>query len=415
MSTHSSSHSTHKQFSDLLFIQEDGRLVLQKGVHPLENLLEMKPQEILDSFMKSQVEDFKEVILQLENPDHTLYQTFSRIKALAGKESGELEYIGSALEPSRLLEIFLELHTHVMEHPVWKHPFFLEFFKGEMTLDQVKEFAIQYFNQIKNTRQCVSLAQGRFFGLSPRHHGPLSERISEITQVVLAQLLADEYGVSTHTIDNYPTLDSILDSRTHMAMYRQLFEGLKIPFLQQDAPMLHGVADNVLIQRLVAGSEAFSSLEALASVGLGMEWGVPEFFSLLLGGAIRFSYKNSIPLNRHHLQVFIAHVKYDVLHAISVMLVTALYIEGEESIRSIKGAVNILMAGRYAMMSDLHKHIFGTGIPSLNESSLEERYFISNHRIENELLIARQKADPETVQQSEKYKEKRSTPFLFTN
>ena len=93
-----------------------------------------------------------------------------------------------------------------------------------------------------------------------------------------------------------------------------------MPFEEQDVPMLHGVADNALIQRLLAGHPDFDLVESLASVGLGMEWGVPEFFSLLLGGMIRWAWRHDVPLTRRHLWVFIAHVQYDVLHAISVVI-----------------------------------------------------------------------------------------------
>ena len=102
-------------------------------------------------------------------------------------------------------------------------------FEGRINFDQVVAFATQYFNQIKNTRQCVAMAVGRFHGLAPLPYGALNERVSEITQIALAQLVADEYGVGSHTVEDYPDLDHLLLAKTHIAMYRHLFEGLAFP------------------------------------------------------------------------------------------------------------------------------------------------------------------------------------------
>jgi pyrroloquinoline quinone (PQQ) biosynthesis protein C len=309
--------------------------------------------------------------------------------------------------------MFLELHDHVMDHPVWRHPFFVRVFNGDFTKEQLTRFALQYFNQVKNTRQCVALALGRFSGVMEMPYGQLNERVSEMTQIVLAQLLADEYGVGSHSVEDYPSLGGLFESVTHIVMYRQIFEGLGVPFEEQDVPMLHGVADNVLIQRLVAGDENFTPLESLASVGLGMEWGVPEFFTLLLGGMIRFAWQNDVPLTREQLLVFVAHVQYDVLHAISVMLVTSFYSRDAEAVSRIKGATNMLMSGRYGMMSAMYRHVFNEDCPSLEEIGLEPRYHIADRRIEQALLRARAGVADGRVVDAESYRRSTDMPFIF--
>ena len=85
--------------------------------------------------------------------------------------------------PASLNELFLELHDHVMNHPVWRHPFFLRFAEGAFSRDEFLRFGVHYFNQVKNTRQCVALALGRFHSLMPMRYGQLNERVSELTQV----------------------------------------------------------------------------------------------------------------------------------------------------------------------------------------------------------------------------------------
>jgi len=403
------------RFSDLLEILPDGTPRVLENVHHLQNLLQMDAEEVLARFKKDQVNDFRQVIKELDDENNPLNRQFAVMRAIAEKEPGN-PFLQTALFKSGELEkMFLELHDHVMEHPVWRHPFFVRIFNGEFTQEQLTRFALQYFNQIKNTRQCVALALGRFSGVMEMPYGQLNERISELTQIVLAQLVADEYGVGSHEVEDYPSLGGLFDSVTHIVMYRKVFEGLGVPFEEQDQPMLHGVADNVLIQRLVAGDEEFTTLEALASVGLGMEWGVPEFFTLLLGGMIRFAWQNDVPLTREQLLVFIAHVQYDVLHAISVMLVTSFYSRDESSLERIKGATNMLMSGRYGMMTEVYQHVFGESCPSLHDIGLDARYHIKDRRIEQALLKARSKVADGRVVDVEAYRNSTEMPFIFSD
>ncbi|HSV29764.1 MAG TPA: hypothetical protein VLL76_09390, partial [Candidatus Omnitrophota bacterium] len=326
---------------------DNGRPLVPAEVHPLPNLLELDAEGVLDAFRSSQRDDFTRVVAEVERPGAPLHTLFAQLRDRVGPDN---PFHRSALfTPGALQDMFLDLNDHVLSHPVWRHPFFVRVFEGRITAAQVARFATQYFNQIKNTRQCVAMAIGRFHGLMDLPYGELNERISEITQISLAQLVADEYGVGSHTVEDYPDLGHLLLAQTHIVMYRQLFDGLGIPASSQDVPMLPGVADNVLTQRLVASHPAFSPLEALSSVGLGMEWGVPEFFSLILGGLIRFSEREKLTLTRKHLEVFIAHVRYDVLHAVSVMLVTSLHMKGADDLAVVKNACNTLMAARFGM------------------------------------------------------------------
>jgi len=402
-------------FSDLLEILPDGTPRVLKSVHHLQDLLQLDAEEVLARFKQDQVTDFQQVIKELEDENNPLNRQFAALRAIAEKEPGN-PFLETALFKTGALEkMFLELHDHVMEHPVWRHPFFVRVFNGEITQQQLTRFALQYFNQVKNTRQCVALALGRFSGVMEMPYGQLNERVSELTQIVLAQLVADEYGVGSHEVEDYPSLGGLFGSVTHIVMYRKIFEGLAVPFEEQDQPMLHGVADNVLIQRLVAGDEEFTTLEALASVGLGMEWGVPEFFTLLLGGMVRFAWQKDVPLTREQLLVFVAHVQYDVLHAISVMLVTSFYSRDENAVEHIKGATNMLMSGRYGMMTEMYRHVFEEPCPSLHDIGLEERYHIRDRRIEQALLKARAKVADGRVVDAEAYRRSTAMPFIFSD
>ena len=396
-------------FSDLTTTR-DGKTVLRDHVHPMPSLLDMDAEGVLEAFRRSQQTDFSRVVAEAERPGEKLHALFA---GLQNRMPSDDPFNGIPLfRPGALEGVFLELHDHVMGHPVWRHPFFVRVFEGRITPAQIGSFAVHYFNQIKNTRQCVAMAIGRFHSLASLPFGPITEQLSEITQISLAQLVADEYGVGNHGLDEYPELAGVLSSRTHISIYRQLFEGLGIPLERQDVPMLPGVADNVLTQRLVAGHSAFSPLEALASVGLGMEWGVPEFFSLLLGGLIRVAKREQLALTSHHLDVFIAHVRYDVLHAVSVMLVTSLYMQEPGDVAVVKNSCNTLMSSRFAMMTELYRHVFGEACPELSEIGLETRYRLLDRRIETALREARAGVGPASVTAGD-YRQRQDVPFVF--
>ncbi|MCU7816296.1 MAG: hypothetical protein KZQ81_14105 [Candidatus Thiodiazotropha sp. (ex Rostrolucina anterorostrata)] len=404
-----------QRFSDLLDVNADVGPTLLPGVHPLPHLLRLDAEQVLDAFRKSQLKDFTRVISELESSGNPLHQLFGDMKDIAAGDPLNQFNELNLFKPGALQQVFLELHEHVMSHPVWRHPCFVRIFEGDFDQSQLEAFALNYFNQVKNTRQCVALAQGRFSGFISLPYGCLNERVSELVQIILAQLLADEYGVGTHDIESYPDLANLLNSTTHIRMYRYLFDGLEIPFEKQDVPMLHGVADNVLTQRLLAGHPSFNLVESLASVGLGMEWGVPEFFSLLLGGMVRWAWREDVPLTQHHLIVFIAHAQYDVLHAISVMLGTSLVGHESSTMTQVKQATNMLMSSRYNMMSDLYRLLFSEPCSGIDGIGLESRYHISDRRIEASLLSARQEVTDSSVVNAADYKTDLSVPFVFAD
>lgn len=396
--------------NESLFEIVDGRVSLPAAIHPLPDLLERSAESVLKTFRHNQAQDFLALVTDVERPTAPLFRFFAALRSQVSEDNPFHKL--AMFRPGALGALFIDLHDHVMSHPVWRHPFFIRFFEGAFSRDEALTFAVDYFNQIKNTRQCVALTVGRFHGLLAMPYGHLNERVSELTQMVLAQLVADEYGVGCHGVADYPGLEGLLRTKTHIGMFRQLFDGLKLAPDRQDVPMLPGVADNVLTQRLLAGDPAFTPLEALASVGLGMEWGVPEFFSLLLGGLLRFGRNHAVPLTPWHLEVFIEHVRFDALHAVAVMLVTSLHMSNAADLAAVKGACNMLMSSRYAMMSDIYAHVFGEPCIDVVQAGLEPRYQLTDRRIAEALAAARRGVRLESLLGGEGYG-KRAMPFVF--
>ena len=113
--------------------------------------------------------------------------------------------------------------------------------------------------------------------------------------------------------------------------------------------------------------------------------------------------------------MFIAHVQYDVLHAISVMLATSLLGHQEDSVEQIKQATNMLMSSRYNMMSGLYRHVFEESCPGIDGIALEPKYRIGDRRIEQALLAARREVADSTVVDGAAYKSATAVPFVFAD
>ncbi len=386
---------------DLFTIEHSGKINILPEIHPYADLAYINPRELLKKFKENQKKDFLDFISSGHfRPEDLQPPEVSRLMKFPGKE--------------KFRDLFLEIHEHVMEHPVWVHPFFIRFSEGDFDAGQLTRFAVQYYNQIKNTRQCVALALGRFHSMNQRNHGQASERISEMTQIVLSQLLADEYGVGTSPVEEYPTMQGIFQSSTHMTYYRWLFEALDLPPEKHDEPLLHGVADNVYIQRIVAGNPEFSELESLASVGAGMEWGVPFFFSLLLKGLILYAHKNQAPLSSRNVFVLTSHIKYDVFHALSVMFATAFHIFSDDDLKKVKQATSALMAGRYEMMNSIYKYVFGSDLAPFSDHPDASLYSAGDDRIIRALTEARRNTPDGTVMDTQIYRNRKDHPFFIS-
>jgi hypothetical protein len=167
--------------------------------------------------------------------------------------------------------------------------------------------------------------------------------------------------------------------------------------------MLHGVADNVLVQRILAGDPAYDELEALASVGLGMEWGVPAFFSMIMAGIYKVARREGLALDPKSMEIWSSHVKQDVEHAIAVMIATSFYVRDKADEVRIERATNVLLAYRYDMMSDIYREVFGLICPKIAAIGLNPRHRPDNRRIEPLLALARRRIQPAAVRRYTDY------------
>jgi hypothetical protein len=381
--------------------------------HTLANLLDMSASQILAFYRNSQLIDFTTTLGKVK---HGTREMADHIEILAHYlASYPSEGFHRRLNVDSIERLFRQMHDHVMQHPVWVHPFFARITDGDIAIDQLTVFARHYFNQVKNTRQCVALALGRFHTLIDRPDGQLNNVLAELTQVVLAGLLSDEYGTAaakSHyavaangAFPAAPAVDigQLFSPITHPALFRRFLHAFGVTASGYDVPLLHGVADNVLVQRILSNDPAYSELEALASVGLGMEWGVPAFFSMVIAGILKVARREGLVLQPEAMEIWTSHVKQDVEHAIAVMIATCFYVCDGSDARRIEGATNVLMAFRYNMMSDIYQEVFGAPCPRIADIALDPRYFLHDRRIEPLLATARSRVSPASIRDYDGY------------
>lgn len=413
---------SQEQSSTIELTTSAGEESMTGAYHPLPNLLMLSADEILSFYRSGQLNDFTKALYVLRDGALEIsdrIELLSRYLALYPTPNFRKRVQVTAVE-----SLFREMHDHVMTHPVWVHPFFVRVAAGEITLQQLKVFARHYFNQVKNTRQCVALALGRFHSFMKRPEGQLSTAMSEMTQVILAGLLSDEYGtvVSHDYADGHEQfqgatsvdIGKLFSPITHPTLFRRFLDALGLPLTDYDVPMLHGVADNVLVQRILASDPEYDELEALASVGLGMEWGVPAFFSMLIAGILKVTKREGLTLNPASMEIWTSHVKQDVQHAIAVTIATSFYVCDERDLKHIRGATNVLMAFRYDMMSEIYEEVFEMPCARIADVTLEPRHFLSDRRIEPLLLSARFQVSPSAVRDYESYLRK-AKPLPFSS
>ena len=391
----------------------DGKIHFHGPYGYLQTLPGLNPQEILNLFDTERKSTLNGILNAVRNSMHPFHGLLTTLKNLDPDSSLKELISDRGPVPDQFLEFFMMIQEHVYSHPIWKHPFLEKFTTSELTLEQMQAFARQFFNYSKNADQNVALSVGRFYTLIPGKRSGLSERISEITRHVLAQLIADEFHInSRRNGDEFP-FETLSHPTTSVARYRDFMAALQIPFQKQDEAMTHGMADLVLVQRILAGGESFTELESLASVAAGHFWGTPELYAIFLRGVLHFAQKQSYPTRLRELEGFTFHSATDMSYALSFMLILFLHIHHNHPEETVKNVMNILLACKFNMLSDLHGIVFGETPTRLYEMEGHREYLVSDRRIELELSFARQKTLDDTVIQMDEYKDKKTTPFIF--
>ena len=397
----------------ILKIQPDTGIDIRRldfHIHPFADLCAISARDIYDRYIAQQHLEFTRAFEQLAGGRADAVAALPML-ADVPLDAPEFGYVAS-LDSGAVCAIFEDLHRHVLGHPVWIHPFFERFARGDFTQAQFVAFGGHYLNQIKNTRQCVALALGRLHSLALEDMTYAHERIGEQSQVVLAGILADEYGVAAHPTTGHGDAALPTDlcwATTHVDLFRRLLALVDVPVGTQDRPMLPQVADNVLIQRGVASDPGYDMLEALASVGMAMEWGVPIIFSHLLRGVLVFGERTGLAITPYDVEVLSGHVTQDVEHAIGVMLAALLWLRSPDDLARVKQTTSLVMAGRYQMMSAIYEAVFDEPCAALDTAMLSPAHHLHDRRALDMIARMRATANPAMVD----HRDYRSAPIVL--
>lgn len=353
-------------------------------------LTELRPHDVIGYFERKQAQDFFSAIERISDETGVSIRRVPLFDQLI--EEADRQEIAARFSSTALRSLFSSMHRHILRHPVWTHPLLMRIAAGEYDTMQLRTFATAYFGQVKNTRQCVAACLARFdlIGSSMRSRGSLENAISEFSQLILASLLMDEYGLDRELprpngqsvpVWTCSSIEDNLQGDTHTELYRRFLDGLSVNRSDQDPAVLRAVAVNVCVQKMVAEHRSFSRPEALASVGMGMEWGVPAMFTLIILGLIRGQMSGLFELRPEHVRIWSAHVEQDVEHGISMLLATAANLSDSADIAAMQYATSLLMGSRYAMLSAIYTVVFGEKCPASAASSVEVIDPLSDKRV----------------------------------
>ena len=191
-------------------------------------------------------------------------------------------------DPERAASVDLAwIYRSFADHRGFRHPFWDWIETGELSLEVLKEFALLYYEHVKYFRQYIARA--------------LSVVAKESTQIVLAHILADEYGIS--------------EEASHPEMYRRFMRSLGL----EDRDF----ADNQPIPGIQhfrrAHFELFSESrteETLGAVAFGCESSTPYRHGKVIAGIGRVAENHGLAIDD---TFFSAHIEIDDKHSSLLM------------------------------------------------------------------------------------------------
>ena len=228
-------------------------------------------------------------------------------------------------------EFLNRLKREVIGHPALTHPFLERFGDGDLGVQGVRTFAIQYYRHVGVSRLYLAAL------ISNCGH-------DEALQLALAEVLFDEYG-------------HLNPEETHPALYRRFLGALGISREEWEGPeTLPEIRLYIMAHRELSGHPDFRL--GLGALGPASEWPVPPIYVRLAEGL-----KKATGLPEGALEIFTSHVTMDVTHARIMMDAIAPYTrdeEGQERVR--EGAMRSLDA-RCVMLDGLYKAVYEEPVP----------------------------------------------------
>jgi pyrroloquinoline-quinone synthase len=198
--------------------------------------------------------------------------------------------------------IITTIRTSYARHPGFQHYFWKWFALGDFTEAQLRHFALVYYQHVKRFRLYIA--------------GAITISPAEDLQRVLAENLADEYGVA---LAGQPLADS------HPEMYRKFMRSLGLSEVDwKDAEPISGIRRFQEIHFALFRGGLVS--ETLGAVIFGMEASTPYRHGSVVEGLKRFREHSDLDIDA---TFFEAHVCGDEAHSRDLLNAAMPFIEAD--------------------------------------------------------------------------------------
>lgn len=372
-------------------IRSDGRRCIPPTIHFRSDLLDLE----LDSLYTAIQEKLK---TQLDI-------------ALEKWEDYEKQYDFRA-PLDEIQPIITEILGYMDGHPIRNHPFLSRLISGKLDTEQVVQFMGQFSHVVENTGRVAALCLGKFQERTPSITEARHIRIADFTEHLLTKLILFEYSPRLTVTEGPLDYTRLFNTETALSRFERLYTNISGD-TELKHLMLHGTADYVITARILAVSDAFTEIEALAATSVESILSVPFFYSVILASILKYALKEKVALQEKDLDYMSSLIQFTIDHSPAFLLALALNRRDDKSRELMKQSVSLLLRSRYEMLNDLHRKIFGTRATSIEEMDKERNYSGRDNRIENELLIARQQTHKNSIVDHELYKNKKNNPFTF--
>ncbi len=299
---------------------------------------------------------------------------------------------------------------HISNHPFKQHSFLEYILNGDYDEATMNRIIGQFSHIVENTGRITALCLGKMQDSTPSDHGERWHKITDLMEHILSRSIMYEYSQSSTVKENdLANLSGLLEGLTAIERFQKIVRenGNSVPVVSL---MEHGTADYVITMRLLAVSPAFTETESLTAIGMETLWGIPFFYSVLLAGIVRHNLIQGTPIDFNRLEYLSNYIRFTLNHAPYFLLGLVLH-----STRSplINKAVTMAFNSRYHFLSDLQRSITNTRARSIEELDRDRIYTGNDHRIDNELMIARQHAHEEMVLDFKSYRNRKNNPFSY--
>lgn len=204
------------------------------------------------------------------------------------------------------------LKNEIYSHKAVNHPFLERFSKGNLSEEQIKTFALHYY----------------------QHAKMFSHYIANIIPKIPHEW--DRMSMVKNLMDEYGNLDP---EKTHPALFRKFLKALGLE--KKDWKKFKPIPEVTnFIDRLTMLTRHEPFLIGLGAVGPGVEWVIPTMFKKIVDGL-----KNSISIKDDDMEYWTSHIVLDVEHGDEATKVIMNYLHGKDTEDMVRtGAMKSLEA-----------------------------------------------------------------------